>query len=276
MPAHRCCQCESQDSDGTDHSGGWPVGTPAGRPRHSGASRGPQGTAGVPGECGPSRNPGGSRASWEQRAAPGRWGGEAGPPQLWFCHRNTGAERGFGSISLDTEGAFGGCQMLARGRWAVPLPLPEHRDQYASWPPPGGRPAGWGRSPCLEHSWSVAGLTLVICPPDGGLPGAAGHCQSAVGDRRLQFGSRARWAEFPFPTGRGGEGLGESRHCLGAGVGERHVASGQRSQDPATPLAEADAPKRKRLLHLCLVEALRLICLLPEQVSLRVPVGGQR
>lgn len=57
------------------------------------------------------------------------------------------------------------------------------------------------------------------------------------------------------------------------GVGGRHVASRQRSQDPARHLRRLMLLKRKRLLHLCLVEALRLICLLPEQVSLPGPSG---
>lgn len=57
------------------------------------------------------------------------------------------------------------------------------------------------------------------------------------------------------------------------GVEGRHVASMQRSQDPARHLRRLMLLKRKRLLHLCLVEALRLICLLPGQVSLPGPSG---
>lgn len=135
--------------------------------------------------------------------------------------------------------------MLVCGCWALPLPC---LSTGTSVPPglPRGVPRGAGNAaPRLEYSWSVVGLTLkVISPPDRGLPGATGHCQSAVGGPKAAVWIRAGWAEFSFPTGSGGR-LGESRHCSGQGGGKacglQAAATG-----PHTPLAEADAPKTQK------------------------------
>lgn len=209
MATHTCCQCESQRELGWNRpllagGSGNPCGAPLGTVSTSRALRAQLVSQG----CGPSRNrDGSSRTSWGQRAAE-LWalGREAGPPELWSCpHRNAGRRVEFENISLDTEGGSGGCQMLVCGCWAMPLPC---LSTGTSVPPglPREVPRGAGNAaPRLEYSWSVVGLTLkVISPPDRGLPGATGHCQSAVGGPKAAVWIRARWAEFPFPPGSGG------------------------------------------------------------------------
>ena len=157
--------------------------------------------------------------------------------------------------------------MLVCGCWAMPLPC---LSTGTSVPPglPREVPRGAGNAaPRLEYSWSVVGLTLkVISPPDRGLPGATGHCQSAVGGPKAAVWIRARWAEFPFPPGSGG-GVWVKAGIARGRVGGRHVSSRQRPQDPTHCLQRLMLLKHRRLLLLCLVEALRLVCLLPGQVS---------
>lgn len=210
MPAHRCCHCESQRELGRNRpllAGGSrnPCGAPLGTVSTSRALRAQLVSQG----CGPSRNPGGSSiTSWKQRAAELRvLGREAGPPKLWSCpHHNAERTVGFGNVSLDTEGASGGCQMLAHGRWAVPLPC---LSTGTSVPPglplggqgaPGTQPPTWS-IPGLWQAWSVVTLKIT-CPPDRGLPGAAGHCQGAVGwgspKAAVRIRSQVGRASFPY------------------------------------------------------------------------------
>lgn len=75
-----------------------------------------------------------------------------------------------------------------------------------------------------------------------------------------------------FPYGEWG-GVWVKAGIAWGRVGGRHVASRQRPQDPTHRLQRLMLLKHRRLLILCLVEALRLVCLLPGQVSLLGPSG---
>ena len=69
-----------------------------------------------------------------------------------------------------------------------------------------------------------------------------------------------------FPSGEWG-GVWVKAGIARGRVGGRHVSSRQRPQDPTHCLQRLMLLKHRRLLLLCLVEALRLVCLLPGQVS---------